>query len=61
MATKSLLQAIGEGLAEEMRLDDTVMVLARTSGGPAGSSVSLRACRTSSVVAGSWTRRWPKA
>ncbi len=36
MATKSLLQAIGEGLAEEMRLDDTVMVLGEDVGRAGG-------------------------
>ena len=36
MATKSLLQAIGEGLAEEMRTDDTVMVLGEDVGRAGG-------------------------
>ena len=36
MATKSLLQAIGEGLAEEMRVDDTVMVLGEDVGRAGG-------------------------
>ena len=30
MAEKNLLQAIHEGLAEEMRADDTVMVMGET-------------------------------
>ena len=36
MATKSLLQAIGDGLAEEMRSDDTVMVLGEDVGRAGG-------------------------
>ena len=36
MATKSLLQAIGEGLAEEMRADETVMVLGEDVGRAGG-------------------------
>ncbi len=36
MATKNLLQAIGEGLAEEMRSDDTVMVLGEDVGRAGG-------------------------
>jgi len=36
MATKSLLQAIREGLAEEMRSDETVMVLGEDVGGGGG-------------------------
>ena len=36
MATKSLLQAIGEGLAEEMRVDETVMVLGEDVGRAGG-------------------------
>ncbi len=36
MATKSLLQAIREGLAEEMRSDETVMVLGEDVGGAGG-------------------------
>ena len=36
MAAKSLLQAIGDGLAEEMRSDDTVMVLGEDVGRAGG-------------------------
>ena len=36
MATKSLLQAIGEGLAEEMRSDESVMVLGEDVGRAGG-------------------------
>ncbi len=36
MATKNLLQAIREGLAEEMRADDSVMVLGEDVGGAGG-------------------------
>ena len=36
MATKSLLQAIGEGLTEEMRADETVMVLGEDVGRAGG-------------------------
>lgn len=36
MSTKNLLQAIGEGLAEEMRADDTVMVLGEDVGRAGG-------------------------
>ena len=36
MATKNLLQAIGEGLAEEMRADETVMVLGEDVGRAGG-------------------------
>jgi 2-oxoisovalerate dehydrogenase E1 component beta subunit len=36
MATKSLLQAIGDGLAEEMRSDETVMVLGEDVGRAGG-------------------------
>jgi 2-oxoisovalerate dehydrogenase E1 component subunit beta len=36
MATKNLLQAIGEGLAEEMRSDDSVMVLGEDVGRAGG-------------------------
>ncbi len=36
MATKNLLQAIGEGLAEEMRADDSVMVLGEDVGRAGG-------------------------
>ena len=52
MATKNLLQAIGEGLAEEMRSDDTVMVLGEDVGGLAGSSGSRRGLWTSSGRSG---------
>ena len=36
MATKNLLQAINEGLAEEMRSDDTVMVMGEDVGRAGG-------------------------
>ena len=36
MATKNLLQAIHEGLAEEMRADDTVMVMGEDVGRAGG-------------------------
>jgi 2-oxoisovalerate dehydrogenase E1 component subunit beta len=36
MATKNLLQAIQEGLAEEMRADDTVMVMGEDVGRAGG-------------------------
>ncbi len=36
MATKNLLQAIGEGLAEEMRSDDSVMILGEDVGRAGG-------------------------
>jgi 2-oxoisovalerate dehydrogenase E1 component beta subunit len=36
MATKSLLQAVREGLAEEMRADETVMILGEDIGGAGG-------------------------
>jgi len=36
MATKNLLQAIGEGLAEEMRADETVMVMGEDVGRAGG-------------------------
>ena len=36
MATKNLLQAIGDGLAEEMRSDETVMVLGEDVGRAGG-------------------------
>jgi 2-oxoisovalerate dehydrogenase E1 component beta subunit len=38
MATKNLLQAIHEGLAEEMRSDESVMVLGEDVAGPAACS-----------------------
>ena len=36
MATKNLLQAIGEGLAEEMRADESVMVMGEDVGRAGG-------------------------
>ena len=43
MATKNLLQAINEGLAEEMRSDDTVMVITRDPAGGAATAERLLA------------------